>query len=55
MAATPKPIRTRMKKMSTESRSSGKMQQPGVKKEYEKMSIKNAKTSKGKKFAKSQY
>ncbi len=55
MAATSKTVRKMVKKMGAESRASGKDQHPGVKKEFERMSVKNAKTSKGKKFAKSQY
>lgn len=59
MAATPKPIRKVMKKMSSESRDSGKEQHKGIKKENMKMSVKKAKSDgKSKRsvnFAKSQY
>ena len=59
MAATPKPLRTRMKKMAAESRESGKEQHKGVKKSLKETAVKQTKEKGSRKrvvnFVKSQY
>lgn len=55
MAATPKPTRTRMKKMASESRESGKHQNKSIQKAGLKERLKTTKSSRTKNFMKSQY
>jgi len=54
MAATPKPIRERIKKMGSEARKMDNREKP-IKEMSKKLAVSHAKTKKAKKFAKSQY